>query len=350
MKPIRSGAGAPRSGPGQPAGEPLRADDDSGIARFCEALLLEDGLSANTLSAYRRDLEGLSRWLAAGGRGPLALAGTGELQAYIAFRFPASKASSGNRRLTVFRRFFRYQVRQGRRADDPTLPVRSARQPLRFPKTLSEQQVESLLKAPDPDTALAIKVITRRGSERLCRYGLQMAREQGRKRVTAVHKANIMKLCDGMFLEEFYKDAAEYPDIKADDIIVDNCCMQLVTRPEQFDVLVTENLYGDIVSDLCAGLVGGLGLAPGANIGEHCAVFEAVHGSAPDIAGKGTANPTALLLSSVMMLHHMGRHEQAGKILAAVLKVCADGTLTTRDLGGTASTEEYKQELIRLAS
>ena len=157
MKPIRSGAGAPRSGPGQPAGEPLRADDDSGIARFCEALLLEDGLSANTLSAYRRDLEGLSRWLAAGGRGPLALAGTGELQAYIAFRFPASKASSGNRRLTVFRRFFRYQVRQGHRADDPTLPVRSARQPLRFPKTLSEQQVEALLKAPDPDTALGLR-------------------------------------------------------------------------------------------------------------------------------------------------------------------------------------------------
>ena len=157
MNPIRSGAGAPRSGPGQPAGEPLRADDDSGIARFCEALLLEDGLSSNTLSAYRRDLEGLSRWLAEGGRGPLALAGTGELQAYIAFRFPASKASSGNRRLTVFRRFFRYQVRQGRRADDPTLPVRSARQPLRFPKTLSEQQVESLLKAPDPDTALGLR-------------------------------------------------------------------------------------------------------------------------------------------------------------------------------------------------
>ncbi len=157
MKPIRSGAGAPRSGPGQPAGEPLRAEDDSGIARFCEALLLEDGLSANTLSAYRRDLEGLSRWLAEGGRGPLALAGTGELQAYIAFRFPASKASSGNRRLTVFRRFFRYQVRQGHRADDPTLPVRSARQPLRFPKTLSEQQVEALLRSPDPETELGLR-------------------------------------------------------------------------------------------------------------------------------------------------------------------------------------------------
>lgn len=203
---------------------------------------------------------------------------------------------------------------------------------------------------PHPDIAQGVKVITRPGSRRICKYAFEMAREQLRKKVTAVHKANIMKLCDGMFLEEFYKVAAEYPDIKADDIIVDNCCMQLVTRPEQFDVLVTENLYGDIVSDLCAGLVGGLGLAPGANIGEHCAVFEAVHGSAPDIAGKGTANPTALLLSSVMMLHHMGRHEQAGKILAAVLKVCADGTLTTRDLGGTASTEEYKQELIRLAS
>ena len=157
MKPIRSNARAARSGPGAPAGAPLRADDETAIARLCEALLLEDGLSANTLSAYRRDLEGLSRWLADAGAGPLELAGTGQLQAYIAFRFPASRASSGNRRLTVFRRFYRYLVRQGRRADDPTLPVRSARQPMRFPKTLSEQQVEALLKAPDPGTALGLR-------------------------------------------------------------------------------------------------------------------------------------------------------------------------------------------------
>ncbi len=196
------------------------------------------------------------------------------------------------------------------------------------------------------DIAQAIKVITRPGSKRLIEYAFEMAREQKRSRVTAVHKANIMKLTDGMFLDEFHKAAAKYPDIKADDVIVDNCCMQLVTRPEQFDVLVTENLYGDIVSDLCAGLVGGLGLAPGANIGKDCAVFEAVHGSAPDIAGQGVANPTALLLSSVMMLRHLGRHEQADRILGSVLRVCSDGKCLTVDLGGKASTQEYMVEVI----
>ncbi len=199
---------------------------------------------------------------------------------------------------------------------------------------------------PHPDVAQAIKVITRPGCARLVRYGFEMAREQGRKRVTAVHKANIMKLTDGMFLEEFYKAAADYPEFQADDVIVDNCCMQLVTRPEQFDVLVTENLYGDIVSDLCAGLVGGLGLAPGANIGEHCAVFEAVHGSAPDIAGRGVANPTALLLSAVMMLHHLGLHDQASRIVNSVMRVCSDGKCLTVDLGGRANTHEYMVEVI----
>src|SRR6202042_2410005 len=154
-----------------------------------------------------------------------------------------------------------------------------------------------------------------------CLYAFQMMRQQGRHRLTAVHKANIMKLTDGMFLEEFYKAAKEFPDIEADDIIVDNCCMQLVIKPEAFDVLVTENLYGDIVSDLCAGLVGGLGLAPGANIGEKCAVFEAVHGSAPDIAGKGIANPTALLFTALMMLRHVGEGDRADRIQKAVLRV-----------------------------
>lgn len=202
---------------------------------------------------------------------------------------------------------------------------------------------------PHPDIAQGVKVITRPGCKRICEYALSMATKQGRKRVTAVHKANIMKICDGMFLEEFYKAAKNYPTIEADDIIVDNCCMQLVTRPEQFDVLVTENLYGDIVSDLCAGLVGGLGLAPGANIGEKGAVFEAVHGSAPDIAGKGIANPTALLLSSVMMLRHLGHDEQADRIMASVLRVCTDGRCLTIDLGGKASTSEYQVEVIRQA-
>jgi len=200
---------------------------------------------------------------------------------------------------------------------------------------------------PHPDVAQAIKVITRPGSKRVVEYAFNMARRQGRDRVTAVHKANIMKLTDGMFLEEFYKAAADYRDIRADDIIVDNCCMQLVTRPEQFDVLVTENLYGDIVSDLCAGLVGGLGLAPGANIGEKAAVFEAVHGSAPDIAGKGVANPTALLFSAVMMLRHLGRNDQADRIMSSVLRVCSDGKCLTVDLGGKASTNEYTREVIQ---
>ena len=200
---------------------------------------------------------------------------------------------------------------------------------------------------PHPDMAQAIKVITRPGCKRLCDFAFDMAVKQGRKRVTAIHKANIMKLADGLFLEEFYKSAKNYPDLIADDIIVDNCCMQLVTRPEQFDVLVTENLYGDIVSDLCAGLVGGLGLAPGANIGEHGAVFEAVHGSAPDIAGKGLANPTALLFSALMMLRHLGENEKATKIGRAVLKVYAEGKIVTGDLGGTATTKEYTDEVIR---
>jgi isocitrate dehydrogenase (NAD+) len=199
---------------------------------------------------------------------------------------------------------------------------------------------------PHPDVAQAIKVITRPGSRRLVRYALEMAKKQGRARVTAVHKANIMKLTDGMFLEEFYEASKDYPELRTDDVIVDNCCMQLVTRPEQFDVLVTENLYGDIVSDLCAGLVGGLGLAPGANIGESCAVFEAVHGSAPDIAGKGVANPTALLFSAVMMLRHLGYHQQADQITNSVMRVCNDGKCLTVDLGGKATTKEYMVEVM----
>jgi NAD-dependent isocitrate dehydrogenase len=200
---------------------------------------------------------------------------------------------------------------------------------------------------PHKDIAQAVKVITRPGCQRLFKYAFDMVRRQGRSRLTAVHKANIMKLTDGMFLSEFYEAAKNYPEIQADDIIIDNCCMQLVTKPEQFDVLVTENLYGDIVSDLCAGLVGGLGLAPGANIGETHAVFEAVHGSAPDIAGKGIANPTALLLSAVMMLRHLNELEKADRIASAVTSVISKGQHLTRDLGGNASTREYVDALLR---
>jgi NAD-dependent isocitrate dehydrogenase len=199
---------------------------------------------------------------------------------------------------------------------------------------------------PHRDIAQAVKVITRPGCQRLFKYAFEMVRRQGRNRLTAVHKANIMKLTDGMFLSEFYEAARAYPEIQADDIIVDNCCMQLVTRPEQFDVLVTENLYGDIVSDLCAGLVGGLGIAPGANIGEHHAVFEAVHGSAPDIAGKGLANPTALLLSAVMMLRHLGALPIADRVERAVTTVITAGEAVTGDLGGRARTEEFADAVI----
>lgn len=199
---------------------------------------------------------------------------------------------------------------------------------------------------PHKDMAQAVKVTTRPGCRRLAEYAFDMVKKQGRKRVTAVHKANIMKLTDGMLLEEFYKVAEKYPDVVADDIIVDNCCMQLVTKPQQFDVIVTENLYGDIVSDLCAGLVGGLGLASSANIGENCAVFEAVHGSAPDIAGKGIANPTALLFSGLMMLRHLGYNAEAKRIGSSVMRTLAAGQTVTRDIGGTASTMEFANAVI----
>lgn len=196
-----------------------------------------------------------------------------------------------------------------------------------------------------PGVVESLKVITEKASTRIARYAFQFARDNGRKKVTAVHKANIMKVSDGLFLECFYNVAKEFPDIESDDKIIDNCCMQLVMRPEQFDVMVMENLYGDIVSDLCAGLIGGLGLAPGANIGELGAVFEAVHGSAPDIAGQGVANPTALLMSAIEMLRHIGERDAADRIQAAMLGVFADGKWITRDLGGTAKTNEFARAI-----
>jgi isocitrate dehydrogenase (NAD+) len=197
-----------------------------------------------------------------------------------------------------------------------------------------------------PGVVESIKIITEKASTRIARYAFEYAVQNKRKKVTAVHKANIMKLSDGLFLECFYNVAKEYPNIEADDKIVDNCCMQLVMRPEQFDVLVLENLYGDIVSDLCAGLIGGLGLAPGSNIGEQGAVFEAVHGSAPDIAGQGVANPTAILMSGIMMLRHIGERKAAEKIETAMLEVFADAHTITKDLGGTAKTAEFAQAII----
>lgn len=197
-----------------------------------------------------------------------------------------------------------------------------------------------------PGVVESIKIITEKASTRIARYAFEFARREGRKKVTAVHKANIMKLSDGLFLECFYNVAKEYPEITADDKIIDNCCMQLVLNPQQFDVMVLENLYGDIVSDLCAGLIGGLGLAPGANIGEIGAVFEAVHGSAPDIAGQGVANPTAILMSAILMLKHIGEREAAERIEKAMLDVFADGTTITRDLGGSANTIDFANAIV----
>ena len=198
-----------------------------------------------------------------------------------------------------------------------------------------------------PGVVESIKVITEKASTRIARYAFEFARREGRRKVTAVHKANIMKLSDGLFLECFRKVAADYPEVEADDKIVDNACMQLVMRPEQFDIMLLENLYGDIVSDLCAGLIGGLGLVPGANIGELGAVFEAVHGSAPDIAGQGIANPTALLQSGILMLRHLGERDAAERVEQAMLKVYTDGQVRTRDVGGTSHTDEFAQAVIQ---
>ncbi len=197
-----------------------------------------------------------------------------------------------------------------------------------------------------PGVVESIKIITEKASTRIARFAFEYARREGRKKVTAVHKANIMKLSDGLFLDCFRNVAKDYPEIEADDKIVDNACMQLVMRPEQFDIMLLENLYGDIVSDLCAGLVGGLGLVPGANIGELGALFEAVHGSAPDIAGQGIANPTALLQSGIMMLRHIGERAAAQKIESAMLKVFVEGNVRTRDIGGTAKTTEFADAII----
>jgi isocitrate dehydrogenase (NAD+) len=199
-----------------------------------------------------------------------------------------------------------------------------------------------------PGVVESLKIITETACLRIGRYAFQLAREWGRKKVTAVHKANIMKLADGLFLECLRRIAREFYEIEYQEMIVDNTCMQLVTRPEQFDVMVMENLYGDIVSDLCAGLVGGLGITPSGNIGEGgTALFEAVHGSAPDIAGRNMANPTALILSSVMMLKHMHEFDLAQRIERAVFEVMKDSSHLTADLGGNATTTEITEAIIQ---
>jgi len=196
-----------------------------------------------------------------------------------------------------------------------------------------------------PGIVESLKIITEKASTRIARFAFEHARAMGRKRVTAIHKANIMKLGDGLFLESARKVAREFSDVAYDERIVDAACMHLVMHPEKLDVLLLPNLYGDIVSDLCAGLVGGLGVVPGANLGTDAAVFEAVHGSAPDIADQNLANPTALLLSGLLMLDHIGEREQATRIRAALGRVLTAGRVRTRDLGGHASTTEFTEEI-----
>jgi len=198
----------------------------------------------------------------------------------------------------------------------------------------------------DGQVATLTQRVTRRGSERIVRYAFELARKIGRKKVTVVHKANILKSTSGLFLRVAREVAAEYTDIQMNEMIVDNCCMQLVMNPHQFDVIVTTNLFGDIISDLCAGLVGGLGLAPGANIGTDAAIFEAVHGSAPDIAGKGVANPVALLLGAAQMLDHFGMVEKATRLRLAIRQTMAARDRVTRDLGGEGTTQSFAEAII----
>lgn len=197
-----------------------------------------------------------------------------------------------------------------------------------------------------PGVVESLKIITEKASTRIARFAFEHAKKRGRKKIHAIHKANIMKLGDGLFLKSVRAVAQQYPEIEYKELIVDNACMQMVLNPQQFDMLLLPNLYGDVMSDLAAGLVGGLGVVPSGNIGDDCAMFEAVHGTAPDIVGKGLANPTALLLSSIMMLRHLGDSSAAQRIDAAVEKVYREGRHATRDLGGTATTREFTDAVI----
>jgi len=198
----------------------------------------------------------------------------------------------------------------------------------------------------NPDIAQSLKIITTKGSTRIAQSAFDYARKHGRKKIHAIHKANIMKLSDGLFLRCCKSVAEQFPDVTYIEHIVDNTCMQLVMNPYQYDIILTTNLYGDILSDLCSGLVGGLGLVPGANLGKECAIFEAVHGSAPDIAGQDKANPTAVLQSAVLMLHHLDEIETGDKIQTALEKVYAEGKSTTRDVGGNSGTRAFTDAIL----
>jgi len=197
-----------------------------------------------------------------------------------------------------------------------------------------------------PGVVESLKIITEKASTRVAKFAFEFARKYGRKKIHAIHKANIMKLSDGLFLTSVRKVAENYPDIEYKELIVDNACMQMVINPHQFDMLLLTNLYGDIMSDLAAGLVGGLGVVPSGNMGETVAIFEAVHGTAPDIAGKGLANPTALLMSSILMLNHLGEKTAAERIEKALIKVYKEGKHVTKDVGGKAGTQEFTDAVI----
>jgi len=201
-----------------------------------------------------------------------------------------------------------------------------------------------------PGVVESLKIITERASTRIARFAFECAKKSGRKKIHAIHKANIMKLSDGLFLKSVRAVAEKYKEIEYKELIVDNACMQMVLDPQQFDMLLLPNLYGDVMSDLAAGLVGGLGVVPSGNIGDECAMFEAVHGTAPDIAGKGLANPTALLMSGIMMLDHLGERPAARRIEAALERVYREGKHATRDLGGTATTQEFTDAVISAVS
>ncbi len=228
----------------------------------------------------------------------------------------------------------------------PSLPTRYPSVDLVIVRENTEGEYSGIEHEVVPGVVEALKIITEKASTRIARYAFEFARREKRKRVHAIHKANIMKLSDGLFLRCCRDVAKEYPEITYGEHIIDNTCMQLVMNPYQYDVMVMENLYGDIISDLCAAFVGGLGLVPGANIGKDCAVFEAVHGSAPDIAGKDLANPTAVLQSAVLMLRHLNEVEAADRIHAALEKTYKEKQHLTKDVGGTSGTSEFANAVI----
>jgi isocitrate dehydrogenase (NAD+) len=229
----------------------------------------------------------------------------------------------------------------------PSLPTRYPSVDLAIVRENTEGEYSGIEHEVVPGVVEALKIITEKASTRIARFAFEYGRREKRKRIHAIHKANIMKMSDGLFLRCCRDVAKEYPEITYGEHIIDNTCMQLVMNPYQYDVLVMENLYGDIVSDLCAAFVGGLGLVPGANLGDRCAIFEAVHGSAPDIAGKGLANPTAVLQSAILMLRHLREVEAAEQIHAALEKTYKEKQHLTRDVGGSSSTSEFTDAVIQ---